>query len=186
MVKTFLKLATLYVIMLITGTILYISSFRINFIDAQSIPLVGSIALLLIICLIALIALIILKRTSIYINILTYRDIALILLLLFFFNYNLYGMVPFNCARSNSIIMVGYLLKNNPTPKTEKEIQDFVENEYFQKYQAIQKRLHEQIKAGNIKKVDGGYILTKRGILVVKVFGFITDLYNMDQNFTKL
>lgn len=82
--------------------------------------------------------------------------------------------------------MVGYLYKQHGAPKTEKEIQEFVGQEYFQKYQAIQKRLQEQINAGNVKEVNGGYVLTERGILVVKVFGFITDLYNMDQNFTKL
>lgn len=95
-------------------------------------------------------------------------------------------MIPFNCARSNSIIMVGYLYKQHGVPKTEKEIQEFVEQEYFHKYQAIQKRLREQINAGNIEKIGEGYILTSRGAFIVRTFGLITDLYNMDQNFTKL
>lgn len=182
----FLKLITLYTASLIVGTVLYIASFWINLIDTQSIPIVGAIAMLLIMCIFISAVLLIMKKFKTYQNILTYRDIILIFVLLFSFNYNLYGMIPFNCARSNSIVMIGYLYKNNGMPKTEKEIQDFVEDKYFHKYQAIQKRLQEQIDAGNIKKVNDGYILTKRGILVVKTFGWITALYNMDQNFTKL
>ena len=95
-------------------------------------------------------------------------------------------MIPFNCARSNSIIIVGYLHKQNGIPRTEKEIKTFVEQKYFQEYDAISRRLNEQIKAGNIERVDDGYILTQRGFFIVKTFGLITDLYNMDNNFTKL
>ena len=117
---------------------------------------------------------------------LTLRDVILIVVLFFFLNYNLYGMVPFNCSRSNSIIIVGYLLKNSQSPKTKNEIEAFVKEEYFDKYQAIQRRLDEQVNAGNIKELNGQYELTTQGVYVVKIFGFITDLYKTDQNFTKI
>lgn len=95
-------------------------------------------------------------------------------------------MIPFNCSRSNSIIIVGYLLKNTSAPKTKLEIEDFVKEEYFEKNQAIQQRLNEQTRAGNIREINGKYELTPQGILIVKVFGFITDFYHTDKNFAKL
>jgi hypothetical protein len=94
-------------------------------------------------------------------------------------------LIPFNSSRSNSIIIVGYLLKNTSDPKTKLEIEEFVKKEYFEKYQAIQQRLDEQTRAGNIREINGKYELTPQGVFVVKAFGYITDLYHTDKNFTK-
>ncbi len=184
MLKKIIALMTLYVTSIIFGTVLYIALFRMHIINTHSIPIVGAMVLLLIACLILIIALVMIKFTRYFSNILTYRDIALITLFFFLFNSNIYGMIPFNCSRSNSIIMMGYLYKNNGTPKSENEIQTFVEQEYFQKYHAIQKRLQEQENAGTVKKVKEGYVITKKGMLIIHVFGWITNLYRMDHNFT--
>lgn len=179
-------LILLYVMSIILGTVLYVGLFRSHLVNTQSVPVVGAMALLLVTCLILVVALTGFKFTQYFSNSLTYRDIAIITLVFFLFNSNLYGMIPFNCSRSNSIIMMGYLYKNNGTPKSEKEIQDFVEQEYFQKYRAIQKRLQEQVNAGNVKKVRNDYVITKRGSLIIQFFGWVTDFYHMDHNFTKV
>lgn len=179
-------LIILYVISIILGTALYIELFRIQAINTQSIPAVGAMMLLLVVCIILMAALIAAKFTRSFSNILTYRDIAIIILLFYLFNSNIYGMIPFNCSRSNSIIMMGYLYKYSGSPKTEKEIQDFVEEGYFHKYHAVQKRLQEQVNAGTVKKVKNGYMITKKGILIIDIFGWITNLYHMNYNFTKI
>ena len=94
-------------------------------------------------------------------------------------------MIPFNCSRSNSILIVGFLLREAPVAKTKAEIEDFVKYEYFDRGQAIQMRLSEQTMAGNIREVGGRYELTPQGAFIVKSFGFITDLYNTERNFTR-
>ena len=64
-------------------------------------------------------------------------------------------------------------------------ILEHVNNVYFYEYDAIQKRLEEQIAIGNVIKSDKGYIITKRGELILNIFSRVTDLYNMDQNFAR-
>lgn len=94
-------------------------------------------------------------------------------------------MIPFNTSRSNSIIIVGYLLQNEGTPKSEMDIENYVKKTYFDKYRAIQTRLDEQTKAGNIAKIDGKYYLTARGKFITKLFANISDLYRTEHNFAR-
>lgn len=77
-------------------------------------------------------------------------------------------------------------MKNTGNPKTKNEIEEFVMDEYFIKYKAIERRLDEQVAAGNLTEVDGKYELTAQGKFITKSFGTITDLYNMDVNFTRM
>ena len=180
------NLAVFYISNIVIGTVIYISLFSTKLIKSSSIPLAGPLGLLAVLSIILFLSLVTLMKKKKSPQMLTLRDVILIVVLFFFLNYNLYGMVPFNCSRSNSIIIVGYLLKNSQSPKTKNEIEEFVKEEYFNKYQAIQRRLNEQVNAGNIKEINGRYELTAQGVYVVKIFGFITDLYKTDKNFTKI
>ena len=47
-----------------------------------------------------------------------WRDNIIICLLFFFINWNVYGMIPFNVSRSNSVIILGYLYKNDGVPQS--------------------------------------------------------------------
>jgi hypothetical protein len=114
------------------------------------------------------------------------KDILIVTITSFFINYNIYGLIPFNASRSNSIIIVGYLLQNEGQPKSESDIESYVKTTYFEKYHAIKRRLDEQIKAGNIAEANGKYYLTSRGKFVTELFANVTDLYRTDCNFAKL
>lgn len=184
-IRNNLKIVLFYIINLIVGTVMYMVLFSTDLMQSNTIPLAGPIGLLIILCIVFSIFLFTLQSKRKVPVLITNRDIVLNMVLLFFLNYNLYVMIPFNCSRSNSIIIVGYLLKNNSDPKTKLEIEEFVKDEYFVKNQAIQQRLDEQTRAGNIRESNGKYELTPQGVFVVKAFGFITDLYHTDKNFTK-
>lgn len=184
--KNKIKLTLFYISTITLGTIIYISLFSINLMKTNGIPLAKPLFLLVMVCITFFFFLIFLKERKVTPQPLIFKDIVLITVLLFFINYSLYGLIPFNSSRSNSIIMLGYLYKNKSSSKTKNEIETFVKEEYFDKYHAIQNRLNEQINAGNIKEKNGGYELTPQGITVVKVIGYITDLYKTDTNFTKL
>ena len=185
-IRNNLNIAIFYITNLIVGTAIYIAFFSTDLMKSNSIPLAAPLGLLSILCIVFSAFLFILKSKRKIPILFTNRDITLNMVLLFFLNYNLYVMIPFNCSRSNSIIIVGYLQKNTSEPKTKIEIEKFVKEEYFEKYQAIQIRLDEQTRAGNIREINGKYELTPQGVFTVKVFGFITDLYHTDNNFTKL
>lgn len=185
--KNFIILIIVYITSLTLGTICFISSFWINIFQSYDFLFIRAIILLLFSCIFITLLLFYLKKVNSTIkSIITYRDILLIFTILFFSNYTLYGMIPFNVSRSNSIILVGYLYKNSNTPKTEKEITDYIINKYFIDYNAISKRLQEQISVGNIKKTKNGYMLTEKGRKVVDTFRFITELYNIKKHFLQL
>ena len=175
-----------YFIFILIGTVCFILSFWMNIFGTLDVLFFRGLILLIIVCLIiALLLLFAKKKSNILKEIITYRDILLICTFLFSFNYFLYGAIPFNVSRSNSIILVSFLYDHKGSPKTEEEITGFVINKYFYDYKAVSKRLEEQIASGNIQKVDNGYILTKRGEIIVETFGFISDLYNVKNNFIK-
>ena len=183
--KNFMMLLFVYFSFIFIGTVFFILSFWINIFSSFDILFFRSFILMIIVCLIiAFLLLFVKKKINILKDIITYRDILLICILFFFLNYFFYG-IPFNVSRSNSIILVSFLYEHKGSPKTEEEITSFVINKYFYEYKAVSKRLQEQIASGNIQKVDNGYILTKRGEIVVKIFEFITDLYNEKNNFIK-
>ena len=183
--KNFMILLFVYFNFLLIGTVCFILSFWTNIFSTFDVLFFRCLILLIIVCfIIALLLLIAKKKSNILKDIITYRDILLICILFFFLNYFFYG-IPFNVSRSNSIILVSYLYEHKGSPKTEEEITHFIINKYFYDYKAVSKRLQEQIASGNIQKVDNGYILTKRGEIVVEIFEFITDLYNEKNNFIK-
>ena len=176
----------IYFSFLLIGTVCFILSFWINIFNTLDVLFFRSLILLIIVCLIiAILLLFAKKKSNILKDIITYRDILLICILLFSFNDIMYGTIPFNVSRSNSIILVSYLYEHKGSPKTEEEITSFIIKKYFYDYKAISKRLQEQIASGNIQKVNNGYMLTKRGEIIVETFGFIADLYNVKNNFIK-
>ena len=184
--KNFVTLLFLYFSFILIGTVFFIFSFWINILSTLDVLFFRPLILLMIVCsIVALLLLFAKKKSNILNNIITYRDILLICTILFSFNYFLYGMIPFNVSRSNSVLLVAYLYEHKGSPKTEEEITNFIINKYFYDYKAVSKRLEEQIASGNIQKVNNGYILTKRGEIIVETFGFISDLYNVKNNFIK-
>lgn len=114
---------------------------------------------------------------------LTYRDIVIICLLFFFGNWNFYGMIPFNVSRSNSIIILNYLYKNQGQPLSKSKIKTYTQKKYFEDYDSVGIRLHEQQTAGNVMQVNDGYVITSRGIFVANIFNKIATLYNIKNNF---
>lgn len=179
-----LKISLIYLLSGLVGTFMYVLLFNRFHDEVNKVPLLGAISLLFLACMFTILLLIYLLK------ILKFRiikqDYILIFTLIFFFNYNLYGLIPFNVSRSNSIIVMGYLKANDGKPKTENEIKEFVEEKYFVEYQAIQKRLNEQVSAGNIKFVNNGYIITPRGLFVLNLFSKITSFYNVENDFTQV
>lgn len=113
----------------------------------------------------------------------TGRDAWIIFLVLFLGNWNVYGMIPFNVSRSNSIILVGYLAASESTPRTEREIVEAVNDLYINRYRAIQRRIEEQLALGNVEHKGDGYVLTAKGRSTVWLMNTVTNWFRMDNNF---
>ena len=181
--QEFKELVFIYSISLIVGTLLFIISFWTGLFADVNAVFIKAIMFLLVICLVIAGGLFLYKKNRDKKKILTYRDIIMICIILFSSNHFIYGLIPFNVSRSNSMIMLGMLYNNPDTQKTEKEITDYVYHKYFIDYKSINIRLNEQVSIGNLKKEGDKYQITEKGLFILKIFKLSTSLYNVDNNF---
>lgn len=124
------------------------------------------------------------KKLLFFRSLTIWQDFALIFLSTFFINWFIYGLIPFNVSRSASIILLKKLHDTN-APMSKAQLQDFVQDKYFNQYDAIGIRLNEQKNIGNIKEVDGMFFITPKGIFIANSFLFISNFYKLDNNFLK-
>ena len=76
-----------------------------------------------------------------------------------------------------------YLNSQNGESLDKNEILVYVNDKYFYEYDAVQKRLDEQVNAGNIIKSGDKYKISNRGAFILNLFGFITNIYGIENNF---
>ena len=101
-----------YVVPFFVFTFLYIFSFSLVPKYFFDIPLLGPVGILLFLS-IVMIGILKLISEHITCNDFDIKDICIIAITFFFINYNVYGMIPFNVSRSNSILILGYLLQHD-------------------------------------------------------------------------
>lgn len=183
------KLAVLfiiYLVALVSGTGIYVLSFWLPIAVKYDLLFFRSAILLVLACAITFGLLVALKtRSTVIRSILTYRDIFLICTFLMSGNWFLYGTVPFNVSRSNSMLILGYLYNPGAHPRTKEEITQFVRKRYFEDYDAVGIRLREQIFTGNVEERGGGYVITAKGKDTAEKLMKLSDLYNIKDNFLK-
>lgn len=182
--RTAVTLASVYVVTLALGSGLFILLFRSNLLRSQNVLFNRVLWILIPVSIVVAILFDFVRRKYPVLRAsATRRDAWIILLLLFFGNWNTYGMIPFNVSRSNSIILVGYLAASGSTPRTAKEIVDVVNDLYINRHHAIQRRIDEQIAMGNVERSGHGYVLTGKGRLTVWLLNTVTNWFKMDNNF---
>jgi hypothetical protein len=141
------------------------------------------ITLLLSTIFISLIALIINQKFRLMRSIYTSKDIIIGALLLFFVNWNIYGLIPFNVSRSNSIIILNLAYKMGKEGYSLEEADAYAIDKYIKGYRAVKIRIDEQIRAGHLELIDGKFYITTKGRVVAEIFSCITGLYKVENNF---
>jgi hypothetical protein len=183
--KHITTLASIYFIFILFGSILFVFLFRQNILDFLDVLFYRAVFVLCISCIICALGIFYAKKITFLQGLITNRDIIIVVIILFFVNFNFYGLVPFNVSRSTSVLLIGYLDKNNGIPKSEDEITRFIINKYFYDYKAISLRVKEQTSSGNIKKVGDGYVITEKGKALANILREISDMYKVNNNFLK-
>lgn len=92
-------------------------------------------------------------------------------------------MIPFNVSRSNSVIILGYLYKNDGVPQSKNNIKIYTQTKYFDEYDSTGTRLREQIAAGNVVEINGKFAITEQGIFIADFLKKTASLYNIKNNF---
>lgn len=182
-IKNMLILFFIYCAGVVFGTALFVTLFRLNIFNELDYVFYRAIVLLLLSCATMAAALFIIKINTRLKYIITYRDLVIFVLILFSLNFNFYIMIPFNVSRSNSVLLIGYLEKNDGVPKTEDDITKFMIEKYFGEYKAVSLRLKEQMALGNIQATKNGYIVTESGKKYMEILKKISDIYKVKNNF---
>lgn len=182
--KSAATLTLAYLLSLACGSLLFIGLFRSDLLRSETVLFNRAIWLLIPVCLVVA-GIFELARCTIpsLRAAAASRDGVIIFLLLFFGNWTVYGLIPFNVSRSNSVILVGYLAASGTTPRTEAEIVEFVNDFYINRYRAIQRRIAEQIALGNVQRQGDGYVLTAKGRSTVWLMNTVTSWFRAEPNF---
>jgi hypothetical protein len=92
-------------------------------------------------------------------------------------------VIPVSLDRSVSVFLLGYM-KNMGHPLTRDELTFGLESIYVKKYNAIDRRIDEQLKSGNIKITEnGGIALTKQGENFIALSTKIAETLDIDKKY---
>jgi hypothetical protein len=82
-------------------------------------------------------------------------------------------------------MIVGYLYNNKDKSVSNEELNEYIYKLYFLKENAVNMRIEEQIKIGNIEKVENQFKLTNKGLVIVRFMNSITEMFNTKKNYIK-
>lgn len=175
-----LILVSIYICFFVVGTTLFISLFHTRLFKRITVFFYRGIILLITTCILIFIILLLIKSMR-YVDFYTYRDIFLIITILFSFNIIFFTHIPITANRSVSIFILGYMNKNGNKTYTKKEIAHVLQTIYLERHNEVQRRFNEQIVSGNIVQKKGAYTITKQGKLLIKAYTIIADAFMIDK-----
>ena len=82
-------------------------------------------------------------------------------------------------------MIVGYLYNNKDKSVSNEELNEYIYKLYFLKENAVNMRIEEQIKIGNIEKVENHFKLTNKGLVIISFMNSITEIFNTKKNYIK-
>jgi len=164
----------------IFGTVVFALLFHTSLFNNISLLFYRGITLLLVSCFFTLILMIFCRR-NIKGSIFTYRDIILLVVLIFCLNLVFFTHLPVTADRSVSVFILGYMNKYQNKGLTVDEITKLLIKKYVNEYGAVGKRLNEQIISGNIILKNGKYKITKQGGFIIGIYSFVASVFNINK-----
>jgi len=87
--------------------------------------------------------------------------------------------MPVTADRSMSVFLLGYMnVHASQTIPGDELSRAFLET-YIQENGALEKRFNEQIATGTIVREGDGYKITSRGILLMRLYAWIADIFRV-------
>ena len=178
-------LVSLHLLVLVVGTIFYISLFNTPLLANITVLFYRGISLLVISSMLTA-TLMWIIGLKLYPDLIIGRDIVLAFTLHFSLNIIFFTHVPVTADRSVTIFLLGYMNNHsvNDTSITKDQLEKYFIDTYVNEYGAINRRMDEQIVTGTVEKTpDGGYRLTPKGKLLVKFNRWMGRYYGLDEKF---
>ena len=98
------------------------------------------------------------------------------------FTLLLHTLILTSIDRAISVFFIS-LMNEEKIGLTKKEIKDNIYENYFEKDQAIERRIKEQLITKNIIQLDDKYIISKRGEFMFNTFAILSKIFNIKNNF---
>ncbi|MDP2946781.1 MAG: hypothetical protein Q8N88_01580 [Nanoarchaeota archaeon] len=155
-IKTFCKIVLLHIFFFIVGTAFYILLFHTTLFKNIDVLFYRGIALLIVSSAFLSLIMILYKKMGRN-TLFTYRDIILSITLFSSINLVFFTHLPVTAERSISVFLLGYLNEHSETVFTDKEITNIFTDKYLYEYDAIGKRLYEQLTSRNIVRSNNSY-----------------------------
>ena len=108
--------------------------------------------------------------------------IYIVCLISFSFTLTLHTLVLTSIDRAISVYFIGFMKKNEKGLSKE-EIKNTFYNNYFEKDDAIGRRIEEQLITGNIEEKNKKYFLTSRGKNTYKMLFLLSELFNIHNKY---
>ena len=179
-IKKFLMISFLHSFFFIIGTIFFILFFRSNLLNDINIIFYRGIILLTASCILVFLIMIVFKKSH-WGPLFTYKDVILSIILIACVNLVFFTHFPVTVERSISVFLLNYMNKHRNEVLTDKEITEVFINKYLYEFNAIDKRLQEQLASGNIICDVKGCRISKQGELLIKLFFLIADIFKIDK-----
>ena len=176
------KLILLYVLGVPSGFILYLLGFKIGLFSAEDIIFYRGLKILIATLFIqwAMFSLVIFYFGKSNINI---ANALAVTMASFAINVTFLVIIPVTLDRSVSVFMLGYMNKVEHPIKRD-ELLSALQRIYIEKYEAVDRRVDEQIKSGNlILDERGDIVLTSRGKSFISASKKIANLLDIDKKF---
>ncbi|OGG31329.1 hypothetical protein A3A63_00510 [Candidatus Gottesmanbacteria bacterium RIFCSPLOWO2_01_FULL_46_9] len=116
------------------------------------------------------------SNTALY----TIRDILVAGVVLFCINLVVFTHLPVTADRSMTVFFLGYMAKHDRAFTSDQLRQAFVET-YVNRNNALEKRFHEQEQSGTIEQIGDTFTITKRGMLLMRLYGWAATLFGVDK-----
>lgn len=160
-------------------TLLFIAMFHISLVKVIEVFFYrGCIILVITGCLLILTMSLIKKY---YFPLLDVRDILMTGCIFMSINLTVFTLAPVTVERSVSVYLLCQMDSGVDYSYSEKELEANLINHYVQDYQAVDKRIEEQLVSGTIQPYEDGYQLTKQGKRMVWMFRVAAKLFDCDE-----
>ena len=172
-----------YIASFIYGTGILLIIINSHFLDFINVFFYKMIVGLLITCVVFLLSIKILtvnKKLKIE---LSYKDILISFLILFFLQLSFISLVIVSLDRSISVLLLSEMADQKNRIFEKKDLERVYVDIYVKEYDPINRRINEQLSSGNFEEIGSGYRITNRGLELVKVFRFLSEIYPVNKQF---
>jgi hypothetical protein len=159
------------------GTLVFIIFFRLNLLISIDTIFYRGIALLLLTCFL-MSGLLLFFKAGRYGGLIEYKDVLVCIVLLFSFNLVIFTLLPVTTDRSISVMILKHMDSHKNLSRTANQVENSLDK-LLSREKAVEKRLHEQVITGNIKRTPRGYMITSQGSHLVSLFSVIDSIFGI-------